>query len=99
MAAKVTTWLVDDIDGSDAAGTTRFGLDKIIYEIDLSMEHESELRQALHRFVSHARIVSRPRPASTPRLRPRNQLALQGWARQQKAELRREENAQIAAGR
>ena len=44
MAQKVQTFLIDDLDGSDAEGTVRFGLDGEQYEIDLSTEHAKELR-------------------------------------------------------
>ena len=37
MATKVLTTLQDDIDGSDAAETVRFGLDGVEWEIDLSL--------------------------------------------------------------
>src|SRR5437763_6757313 len=58
MAQKVQTLLVDDIDGSEAEGTVRFGLDGAEYEIDLSAEHAKALRDALARYVSAARRAS-----------------------------------------
>ena len=36
MAQKIQTLFIDDLDGSEAAGTVRFGLDGTDYEIDLS---------------------------------------------------------------
>ena len=36
VAQKVQTLFVDDLDGSDAEGTVRFGLDGTDYEIDLT---------------------------------------------------------------
>jgi hypothetical protein len=36
MATKVLTTLQDDIDGSNAVETVRFGLDGVEWEIDLS---------------------------------------------------------------
>ena len=54
MAQKVQTFLIDDLDGSDAEGTVLFGLDGEQYEIDLSTE-------------STPRNCGRPWPAiSTP---------------------------------
>ena len=47
MAQKVQTLLVDDIDGSAADGTVRFGLDGTDYEIDLNSDHAQALRDAL----------------------------------------------------
>ena len=57
MAQKVQTLFVDDIDGSDADGTVRFGLDGTDYEIDLNSEHAQALRDALARYISAARRV------------------------------------------
>ena len=50
MAQRVQTLLIDDLDGGEAEGTVRFGLDGAEYEIDLSAEHASALRRALARF-------------------------------------------------
>jgi hypothetical protein len=47
MAQKIQTLFVDDLDGSEAEGTVRFGLDGTSYEIDLSAAHAEELRNAL----------------------------------------------------
>ena len=57
MAQKVQTLLVDDIDGGEAEGTVRFGLDGTSYEIDLSVAHQAELRGALARFIAAGRKV------------------------------------------
>ena len=55
MAQKAQTLMVDDLDGSDADGTVRFGLDGTEYEIDLNAEHARDLREALARYVGAAR--------------------------------------------
>jgi Lsr2 len=55
MAQKVTVSLVDDMDGSTAAETVEFGLDGVSYEIDLSDDNASKLRDALAGYVTHAR--------------------------------------------
>ena len=47
MAQKVQTLSIDDIDGSAAEGTVRFGLDGSKYGIDLNAEHAQQLRDAL----------------------------------------------------
>lgn len=44
MAQKVQTLFIDDIDGSTAEGTVRFGLDGTEYEIDLNTEHARQPR-------------------------------------------------------
>jgi hypothetical protein len=43
--------LIDDLDGSAAEGTVRFGLDGTEYEIDLNARHAKELRKALARYL------------------------------------------------
>jgi nucleoid-associated protein Lsr2 len=58
VAQKVQTLYIDDIDGGEAAGTVRFGLDGVNYEIDLSAEHTDELHTALGKYIGHARKVS-----------------------------------------
>ena len=55
MAQKIQILLIDDLDGSAAEGTVRFGLDGTWYEIDLNAGHDRELRDALTRYVSVAR--------------------------------------------
>ena len=58
MAQKVQTLFIDDIDGSAAEGTVRFGLDGTEYEIDLNAEHAQQLRDALAAYVRAGRRVS-----------------------------------------
>jgi Lsr2 len=55
MAQKIQILLIDDLDGSEAEGTVRFGLDGTDYEIDLNAEHARALRDALARYVDAAR--------------------------------------------
>jgi hypothetical protein len=55
MAQRIHALLIDDIDGGEAAGTVRFGLDGTEYEIDLSAAHSDELRNALGQYLAHAR--------------------------------------------
>jgi hypothetical protein len=55
VAQKIQTLLIDDLDGSEAEGTVRFGLDGAEYEIDLNAEHAQALRDALARYVGAAR--------------------------------------------
>jgi uncharacterized membrane protein len=69
VAQKIQTLFIDDLDGSAAEGTVRFGLDGTEYEIDLNEEHAKELREALARYVGAARRASGAarRPARTGR--------------------------------
>jgi hypothetical protein len=55
MAQRVQTLLIDDLDGGEAEGTVRFGLDGAGYEIDLSAGHAEALRRVLVPYVSAAR--------------------------------------------
>jgi hypothetical protein len=55
VAQKIQTLFIDDLDGSAAEGTVRFGLDGTEYEIDLNAKHARELRDALARYTGAAR--------------------------------------------
>ena len=57
MAKQQSVTLVDDLDGGRAAETVRFGIDGVVYEIDLSKRNANALRKALGDFVAHARLV------------------------------------------
>jgi hypothetical protein len=58
VAQKIQTLFIDDLDGSEAEGTVRFGLDGTEYEIDLNTKHADALRNALVRYVEAARRPS-----------------------------------------
>jgi Lsr2 len=58
MAQKIQTLFIDDLDGSEAAGTVRFGLDRAGYEIDLNTGHAEALRSVLGRYAEAGRRVS-----------------------------------------
>ncbi|EFC80220.1 Lsr2 family protein [Parafrankia sp. EUN1f] len=55
MAQKTIVSLIDDISGETADETIRFGLDGAQYEIDLSEENATKLRESLASFVSAGR--------------------------------------------
>jgi hypothetical protein len=86
MAQKIQTLFIDDIDGGEAAGTVRFGLDGTEYEIDLSTKHDQELRAALGTYVSHARkLGGTARRAATRGGRKASTVdtvAVRNWARE-----------------
>jgi hypothetical protein len=63
MAQKIQTLLVDDLDGGEAEGTVRFGLDGTDYEIDLSAAHAKALRKAVEEYARAGRKVT---PARRP---------------------------------
>src|SRR6201995_3317982 len=54
VAQKIQPVFIDDLDGSEAEGTVRFGLDGGEYEIDLNAGHARALRDALSRYVQAA---------------------------------------------
>ena len=51
MAQRTQVLYVDDIDGSEAAGTVRFGLGGTDYEIDLNQQHAEQLTAAGARLI------------------------------------------------
>ena len=82
------TLFVDDLDGSEAEGTVRFGLDGAEYEIDLNSEHAEQLRDALARYVAAARRTgtSAKQPARSRRKTTAsapNSTAVRKWAKTQ----------------
>jgi hypothetical protein len=87
VAQKIQTLFIDDIDGGDAEGTVRFGLDGTDYEIDLNAKHTEDLHSALASYVTHARkvggtarrgVTRGSRGASTV-----DTVAVRAWAREQ----------------
>jgi sugar phosphate isomerase/epimerase len=57
MAQRVHVEMVDDLDGSEANQTVPFALDGVSFEIDLSEENASALRDELARYVAAARRI------------------------------------------
>ena len=88
MAQKAQTLFVDDLDGSEAEGTVRFGLDGTEYEIDLNAKHARQLRDALARYAAAGRRLgaSARRPARGGRKAQPNALnttEVREWAKAQ----------------
>ena len=96
MAQQVNVKFVDDLDGSDAAGTVSFAIDGRAYEIDLSDDNAARLRDSLASFVAAARKSGgsaaggrRAEKMTTASSGPRSQpldreqtAAIRAWARQ-----------------
>ncbi|PZG02072.1 histone-like nucleoid-structuring protein Lsr2 [Nonomuraea aridisoli] len=57
MAKRIVESFIDDIDGSEAEGTTTFALDGTTYEIDLSGKNREKLEKALAPYITKARAV------------------------------------------
>ena len=93
MAQKIQTLFIDDIDGGEADGTVRFGLDGADYEIDLNAKNAAALRKALAKYIDAAR-----RAPSVARRAPRNghragdgaadSTAVRVWAKSQGIEVK-----------
>jgi hypothetical protein len=82
--------LIDDLDGEAADETIEFGIDGKNYEIDLSKENASKLRDALAAFVAAARRSGGRRrgsaaasagPARRPSIDREQNQAIREWAR------------------
>ncbi|RQP10575.1 MAG: Lsr2 family protein [Microbacteriaceae bacterium] len=90
MAKKTITILTDDIDGTElpaGSRSTRFALDGVEYEIDLSAENARALADALAPYIAAGRRVGGSRAASAPRTRSRSTgkdadrlAAIRAWA-------------------
>ena len=97
MARTTRVVLVDDLDGSGADETVRFGLDGVTYEIDLSRANAARLRKALEPYVGGARRTggrkvtrsggAAPAGPKRVRVRPsksgRDIRAIRAWAKEQ----------------
>lgn len=80
MAQQTTVTLVDDLDGSKADKTVRFGLDHKDYEIDLSGVNAERLYKELEPFLKAARragMAAGPAPVRRRRTRA-EMLAAEG---------------------
>jgi hypothetical protein len=83
VAQRTQILYVDDIDGSAAEGTVRFGLDGADYEIDLNKKHSDQFAKAIRPYIDAARKVSSRRAARGSRPARHNQSDVRAWARAQ----------------
>ena len=89
MATVTRTYLVDDLDGTDAdVETVRFGIDKHEYEIDLGAENAAKLRGKLERFVQaghelrQSKRVVRKQQVISGAVSKEQTQAIRHWARE-----------------
>lgn len=68
--------MIDDIDGTKAVETIRFGLDGVSYEIDLNRKHAGNLRKSLGEFVEHSRKAKPTNPPQHRNAKPTNKNAV-----------------------
>jgi hypothetical protein len=90
MARRTVVMLTDDLDGSDATETVRFGLDGRDYEVDLSKKNAKSLRDGLKRYVEVGRKTGgrrTSRSGSTAGSDRAQLSAVRAWARQQGMEV------------
>jgi Lsr2 len=84
MAQRTQILYVDDMDGSPAEGTVRFGLNGADYEIDLSKKHAEQFAKAIDPYIAAARKLSSSlRAARGPRPGRHDQSDVRAWARGQ----------------
>jgi hypothetical protein len=91
MVQRMITERFDDLDGSPAVETVRFGYAGREYEIDLNEEHAAQLDEVLATYLEHARradgVQPRQRRArkaeSDGRRAPEELRAIRQWAREQ----------------
>jgi hypothetical protein len=78
MAQTTTVMLIDDLDGTQADETVHFSLDGAFYEIDLSADHATTLRNRLAGFAQSARRISRRATRPTGRAAARRRAGKAG---------------------
>lgn len=89
MASKTIVELLDDLDGSPAAETVRFGIDGKDLEIDLSAQHAGVLRDILSDYVAVGRKATSPGSGGSKARAPKpgsnkeHLAAVRAWLRQQ----------------
>lgn len=88
MAQVTKVELIDDLSGDKADETVTFGLDGVVFDIDLSANNAGILRDIFEDYVNAGRKVSKPTPSTTRRnttastRQSRDQTAaIREWAR------------------
>jgi Lsr2 len=80
MAQRVQIILEDDYDGGVAEETVTFALDGAEYEIDLSRENASRLRDELAPWIGHARKTGGRRKRATKLTETSSTSDIRAWA-------------------
>ena len=92
MARQVYTRLIDDLDGSEATDTLRFGYEGNEYEVDLCGEHLESFEDFLAPYIEHGRrlpeLHRRRRGRSETHRRSRDLSVIRRWAREQGYQVR-----------
>ena len=88
MARRTSVTLQDDLDGSPAEETLRFGISGAEYEIDLNSRNAARLRSQLAPFIEHARKAGKmPRRAVRTAASRRRSRDIRAWAQAEGIEL------------
>lgn len=82
MARKTFVELVDDMDGGKADETVSFGLDGVAYEIDLTAENASELREAIGVWAGKARRVGGRKQRGAGSTPGEDTAKIRAWAKE-----------------
>jgi Lsr2 len=81
MARRTSVTLQDDLDGTPAEETLRFGISGAEYEIDLSSKNAARLRAQMAPFIEHARKAGKmPRRAVRTAASRRRSREIRAWA-------------------
>lgn len=83
MAQRTQVLYMDDIDGSEAEGTVRFGFGGADYEIDLNKKHADQFAKAIGPFIAAARKMPSSRRPARARAARHDQSDVRVWARAQ----------------
>lgn len=75
---KTIVNIVDDLDGTPGAEKISFGMDGILYTIDLCPDNAEKLRAILQPYVKAGRLKPR---GGRPLLSGRSRASLREWAR------------------
>jgi len=62
VAKQTLVVLTDDLDGGKADRTVEFGVDGVMYTIDLSDKNAKKFRAALDRYIAAGSRIGRSRP-------------------------------------
>jgi hypothetical protein len=84
MSQSVSVIITDDLDGSENAETVSFGLDGVVYEIDLGVKNRARLELVLAPFIEAGRRVpggGRRRRTGRPGGSSVDSSAVRTWAR------------------
>ncbi|MDR0837240.1 MAG: Lsr2 family protein [Propionibacteriaceae bacterium] len=83
MAKRVTTVLLDDIDGTPADESIVFALDGVTYQIDLNSIHAAELREAIRPYIKAGVKLSGRKSTSAAKSAPHTDRAVvRAWGNQ-----------------